>query len=178
MYERVYRYNPSIVVLLIGTNDISLNKSEDEIFNNIKKIVNNIKKTRSKAKIYIESILPTNSNIDSELAEKRPNNKIDNLNNKLQNEYKNSNIKYIDSNSDLKDENGLLKEEYTEDGLHLTEEGYEILTRDIKNELNKTFYTKNFSEDNKKSSNKEATMISSNYHTFRNNFLILDKKKQ
>ena len=137
MYERVYRYNPSIVVLLIGTNDLAAGKSEDEIFNNIKEIVNNINEVRPKAKIYVESILPTNSNIDGDLEENRPNSKIDNINNKLKDEYKDSNVNYIDVNKDLKDENSFLREEYTEDGLHLSSTGYEILTNDIKASLAK-----------------------------------------
>ena len=32
----------------------------------------------------------------------------------------------------LKDEEGNLKEEYTKDGLHLSDKGYEVVTKEIK----------------------------------------------
>ena len=54
--EMVYRYNPTSVYLLIGTNDLLWDKAEDtkKAISNIKKIVENIKSNRKNTKIYIE----------------------------------------------------------------------------------------------------------------------------
>ena len=64
MYNRVYKYNPSKVILLIGTNDINVKIEEDDTISNIKDIVKNIKKNRPNTKIYVESIYPINNTDD------------------------------------------------------------------------------------------------------------------
>ena len=45
-------YNPTKVFLLIGTNDIEAERSEDEIVENIAEIIDRIHEKRPKAKIY------------------------------------------------------------------------------------------------------------------------------
>ncbi len=132
MEDRVYRYNPSKVFLLIGTNDIAWEKSPDEIVDNISKIVDNIKSNRKNAAIYVESIYPTNNEVKQSNAGIRSNDKIDRTNEKIEQLCKNEDITYIDINSSLKNDNGKLKEEYSEDGLHISDKGYEIITDIIK----------------------------------------------
>ena len=44
MYNRVYKYNPSKIFLLIGTNDIVYGKDVNYIVNNINKIIDLIRK--------------------------------------------------------------------------------------------------------------------------------------
>ena len=134
MNNRVYRYNPTKVFLLIGTNDLSNKISEKEIFNNIVKIVDLIKKNRPFTKIYVESIYPVNQELDSDMESQtsdEKNAKIDSINSKLKKKYKNTDVTYIDINSKLKDENGRLKKEYTKEGLHLTSSGYLKVTKEL-----------------------------------------------
>ena len=127
MNKMVYIYNPSKVFLLIGINDIHSGKSKEYIINNIEKIIDNIKENRKNAKIYVESIYPVNSNM-------RSNSKNDftiEVNKAIKKLCKEKNIVYINIHDLLTDNNGDLKKKYTTDGLHLSEDGYKVVTKEI-----------------------------------------------
>ena len=138
MKTRVYQYNPTKVFLLIGTND--LNSTDEDIvdvtFDNIKKIVNEIKENRSDATIYVESVYPVNSVIENNVVTNRTNKKVKELNKKLSNYCDEESCEYINLYDDLIDEEGNLKTEYTEDGLHLNSLGYVVITRELLPYLN------------------------------------------
>ena len=131
MKERVYQYNPTKVFLLIGTNDLDSNDKDivNTTFNNIKKIIKRIRKNRSDATIYVESIYPVNSTIVNNTVNNRNNNKIKKLNQKLSSYCNDNNCTYINLFNDLVDSKGNLKSNYTEDGLHLNSLGYVVVTR-------------------------------------------------
>ncbi len=139
--DRIYKYNPSKVVLLIGTNDIYKNKSVDEISDNVDKIIKGIKTNRTYAEIYLVSLLPVNRTSDDiinlNMVKNRTNEMIMEINNKYQEIAKKYNITYIDLYSKLIDDDGNLKLDYTKEGLHLNDNGYKVITRVIKNVLDK-----------------------------------------
>ncbi len=135
MENRVYQYNPSKVFLLVGTNDLQWKRSPDEILDNIKKIVNGIHENREKAEIYIESLYPVNREIKNNGAEDRNNEDIKEVNKKLKEYCQKEKLTYIDMYQQLEDENGNLKEEYTKEGLHLSDKGYDEVTKKIKQYL-------------------------------------------
>ena len=62
--EKVFKYYPKKLILLIGTNDLVYEKDVEYITKNIKKIVEQIKKKRPYTKIYIESLYPVNNTDD------------------------------------------------------------------------------------------------------------------
>ena len=62
--ERIYCYNPSHIFIIIGINDLADNKSNNEIIENLSKIIEGIKDNRPVAKIYIESLYPINKDVD------------------------------------------------------------------------------------------------------------------
>ena len=134
--DRIYKYNPSKVVLLIGTNDIYKNKSVDEISDNVDKIIKGIKTNRTYAEIYLVSLLPVNRTNDDKInlnmVKNRTNEMIMEINNKYQEIAKKYNITYIDLYSKLIDDEGNLKLDYTKEGLHLNDNGYKVITRVIK----------------------------------------------
>lgn len=132
MENMVYRYNPSKVFILIGTNDIQDKKDKEYIINNIEKIISNIKENRKYTEIYIESIYPINSN----KIKNRSNEFINELNVEIKRLCKEHKIKYIDIHTLLLDENGELDKKYSDDGLHIKKEGYEIITEEIKKYMN------------------------------------------
>ena len=136
MKNRVYQYNPSKVFLLIGTNDLQREKSVEEIVDNIKEILSEIRKNRSKAIIYLESIYPVNNTdidkVDHDMVGKRNNDNIKEINKQLEEYCKEEKITYINLYKELQDNDGNLKEEYTKDGLHLSDEGYEKITEVLK----------------------------------------------
>lgn len=132
MDSMVYRYNPTKVILLIGTNDISKDISEENLNKtqkNIEKIINGIKKNRKNAKIYIESIYPVNRNIKIEMVSERTNEAIKQLNKKIKKYCKEENITYINMYDELLDSDGNFDSELTYDGLHPSSLGYAKITR-------------------------------------------------
>ena len=63
--ERIYCYNPSHIFINIGINDLADNKSNNEIIENLSKIIEGIKGiSRPVAKICIESLYPINKDVD------------------------------------------------------------------------------------------------------------------
>lgn len=136
MYNRVYKYNPSKVILLIGTNDIQAQISEEKTIENIKKIVEDIKINRPNSKIYIESIYPINNTDDEKIEHymvgDRKNDIIKDYNKKIKEYCDKIHITYINMYDNLKNKEDNLKLEYTKEGLHISEEGYEVITKKIK----------------------------------------------
>ena len=136
----LYDYNPSVVIIQIGTNDIRERIKDEEIINNLKTIIKGIRKNRKNANILIESVYPLNRDMDTEYwSDVNPdyNNKhIIKLNKDIKKLCKIEHIKYIDIYSYLLDDNKNLKEVYSKEGLHLTDLGYYKVTRIIKKFLN------------------------------------------
>ena len=131
MKGRVYDYNPSKVFLLIGTNDLRDEKSVDEVVDNIKKIIENIETNKKDAEIYLESIYPVNEEINEKVVELRNNPDINEINDKIEKYAEERNITCIDLHEKLINDEGLLDRKYTKDGLHLNEEGYEVVTEEL-----------------------------------------------
>ncbi len=130
MNDRVYKYNPTKVFINIGTNDIEFEDSDElneEVYQNIIKIANGIKKHRKNCEIYIISIYPVNNNLPG--ANDRHISEIKTINNKLK-EYcsKTDGVEYIDAFKELIDSEEMLDTDYTDDGLHPNGLGYAKLT--------------------------------------------------
>lgn len=139
MNERIYRYNPSKIFILIGTNDIIYDKTKDEIVDNIEKIIEGIQKNRPTCKIYLESIYPINDTKDKkismEMVKNRTNKLINEINKEIEKTCNQLNVTYIDVHNELINKEGRLKIEYTKEGLHLSEKGYDKVTNIIKKYL-------------------------------------------
>ena len=137
--DDVYKYNPSKVFLLIGINDLNHDIKENDLLNNIQKIINGIKTNRKSTKIYVESIYPINRNTfndkDYSFNENVTNDTIKEFNKKLKNLCRENEITYIDVYSKLLDSDGNLKDIYTIEGLHLNDLGYYKVTSSIINEV-------------------------------------------
>lgn len=131
--NRVYKYNPNKVFLLIGTNDLVYsNMTNDGIKDNIDKIINNIREKYPDCKIYLESIYPINDSVNKEIVETRTNTSIKDLNSKIKNICNDSKCIYINMYDKLTDRNGNLIRIYTVDGLHLNRLGYIKVTKELR----------------------------------------------
>lgn len=126
MKTRVYDYNPSKIFLLIGTNDLRDGKSQEAVVQNVEKIIEEIQTNRKQAEIFVESLYPVNGSVSSAVGV-RSNEAIQNINAQLEKYCKKKNLTYIDMYSKLQDEQGNLQTQYTVDGLHLNDEGYQIV---------------------------------------------------
>ena len=130
MDSMVYRYNPTKVFILIGTNDIKyVEDSEEQTANNIKEIINRIKTYRKNTKIYYEAILPVNKN--KVATEERYNDEIQEINRIMKDYCAENNVTYIDMYSLLQDENGDFDGRYTHDGLHPNDLGYARISSEL-----------------------------------------------
>lgn len=133
--EFVYVYNPTKVFILIGTNDLNSDTPNDVTVNNIKEIIEEIKKNRPKTEIYLQSIYPINKTNNEKIVKKtvgiRTNEVIRKVNKELEKYCEENDITYIDMYSELTDENGNLDIKYTKDGLHLSTLGYLKVTNKI-----------------------------------------------
>ena len=129
--ERIYRYNPSKVIILIGTNDYN-SRSNEEIVENIGKIVDEIKKNRKYADIYVQSLYPVNKKVNNgETVRSRNNEDIKNINLLLEKMCKDKKVEFMNIFEFLVDEEGNLSKNYTEDGLHINSDAYKMVTREI-----------------------------------------------
>lgn len=139
--KRAYVYNPSTIFLLIGTNDYIHDKKEDETINNIKEIVDNLNKNLPNAKIYLESIYPINNTDDKKIFKSvvnvRNNTSIKKINSELKKYCNDKNCTYLDMYSLLEDKDGNLKLEYTKEGLHMSDKGYEVITKELMKYMHK-----------------------------------------
>ena len=135
----LYNYNPSTVIIQIGTNDIRASIKDEDIIKNLKSIIKGIRKNRKNASILIESIYPINREMDvdywKDVNTDYNNKHITKLNKEIKELCKKEHIKYIDIYSKLLDDNNNLKETYSKEGLHLTDLGYYKVTKIIKEYL-------------------------------------------
>ena len=123
MDEMVYRYNPTKVFLLIGTNDLKRDEDKTkETANKIIEILNNIKTKRPMTKLYYQSIYPVNRNLSA--AEERYNDEIKDVNRIVKEYCDKNNVTYINMFDELTDDKGNFKESLTRDGLHPNDLGY------------------------------------------------------
>ena len=119
---------PSKVFLMIGTNDLSLEFSEQEIIKNILETSRQLRTVSSETEVYIQSILPR----DIEFREK-----IESLNKKLQDSLP-SEVTWINLYPHFLDAEGeAIAPEFSNDDLHLTGNGYllwrELITDHVNN---------------------------------------------
>ena len=136
MNNRIYKYNPSKVILLIGTNDYSRLSNSDTV-KNIGKIIDGIKDNREYADIYVQSIYPVNKEISKSTVGDRNNEDISEMNSDIKKLCKEKSVSYINMYDLLVDDDGNLDDDYTKDGLHLDSDGYEVVTEEIMKILKK-----------------------------------------
>lgn len=123
----IVKANPKYVFIEIGINDI-VTYGSDTLVDDYSNIVDLLSEQLPSSLIYIESIYPVNA--DSEYSKHIDT--IQNINSKLIS-LTHDNIKYLDIYSDLVIANDI----YISDGLHLNQNGYNIVANKIKQELSK-----------------------------------------
>ncbi|WP_080906005.1 GDSL-type esterase/lipase family protein [Parabacteroides sp. Marseille-P3160] len=128
--DNILRGKPKKIFLLIGINDIARNISVDSTVQNIKSIISKIQSVTPKTKLYLQSVLPVNSDFGT-FAGHMKSDSIKNLNEKLKSITEEYSLRYIDLYSRfVTTGTNKLNPKYTNDGLHLMGTGY-FLWRDI-----------------------------------------------
>ena len=125
------------IFLLIGTNDIGKEMEQVETLGNMEEIIQFISRNYPLAQIQLLSVLPVNEDpIYKGTVYVRTNAKIQELNQayqRLAQAY--VNVQFVDIYRYFLDASDQLKSDYTTDGLHLSIEGYVVLSDRIKDEL-------------------------------------------
>jgi len=116
--------NPPAIFIMIGVNDLARGRSVDYIVSNYEQILKKINSDSKETKVYVQSVLPVN---DEFLKFKNHVNKtkqILSVNKKLKKLAAEYGANYIDLFPMFAMENNKLNPKYSNDGLHLTGDGY------------------------------------------------------
>jgi len=137
LYKRAIKYKPKKIFLSVGSNDMGFeDMNVKDIYSNIIKIVEEIKKRSKNTEIHILSVVPVNpgnmENIDRDYVDTRNNFDINMLNYYLKNYARKNHLKFVDITKQLKNGFNQLKIEYTIDGFHLNDLGYLVVSETIK----------------------------------------------
>ena len=119
---------PSVIVLMIGTNDINWGRSVNAILETYEEILKELKLNIPELKLYIMSVIPQNKDLESYTPFNVDNHlsKIKELNTKLVELALIYNATYVDLYPLLLDSEGYLDKKYSNDGLHLNHEGFVV----------------------------------------------------
>lgn len=130
----LYDLKPSVVVLMIGTNDVNGGYAEDGIMERYGQIIDGIKANLPDAKLYCMSIIPQNSQLEEyshvKIADTTP--VIMRMNDRIRQLAQEKGATYLDLFSLLADENNYLIRQYSDDGLHLNPTGLAVWTQLLK----------------------------------------------
>jgi lysophospholipase L1-like esterase len=125
---------PSVIVLMIGTNDINGNCEKAGIFERYEKIIDEIYKNLPDVTLFCMSVIPQNEVLETYSTVKVENTTkiIFEVNAHIKALAQEKGATYLDVFSLLADENDRLIKEYSDDGLHLNEKGLTVWTNLLK----------------------------------------------
>jgi lysophospholipase L1-like esterase len=128
MDESIFDLEPQLIVILIGVNDLARGYSTQFLFDNLNKILTQIKERLPDAKVILQTLYPVNPEILPAVASLMPN--INVVNTRIPfiiSAF--SGYRYVNVFDALivSHQNKTLKPEYTTDGLHLSDAGYKAV---------------------------------------------------
>ncbi|MCU7550463.1 family 20 glycosylhydrolase [Chitinophagaceae bacterium LB-8] len=122
--DEIINRRPAKVFLLIGTNDLARGIASDSVVKNILWIADYLKQEIPATKLYVQSIFPVNSSFGKFAGHMSKAEEVKKVNDQLSRNAMAHHYFFIDLYSSLVDADGWLDARYTNDGLHLTGEGY------------------------------------------------------
>ncbi len=120
---------PSKIFIMIGINDLNNGVSSDVILKNYTSIIEKIRNHSPNTEVYIQSLLPTNSDLTYSSVNKDD---ILWLNENIKKLATDAGYEYIDLYSLFADENNELDEQWTVDGIHLNGPAYVVWENTLK----------------------------------------------
>ncbi|MEH1782086.1 SGNH/GDSL hydrolase family protein [Nostoc sp.] len=110
---------PDVIYIMTGINDLLKGTSDEAILRNYRRIIHRLRQEHPHTEIIVQSILPTRR-------AKLSNNRIRHINIQLTVIAKQEGANYLNIYSWFTDMEGNLRPELTTDGLHLSQEGYDV----------------------------------------------------
>lgn len=127
--EPVVAGHPAKIFILAGVNDISHNVGPDSVARDMDRLLTEIKRRSPQTRIYLQSLLPFNNNVQMWKYLKDKEQEVVQTNALYEKLAKKHGVTWINLYPLFDDGTGRLKAEYTNDGLHLMGKGY-IIWRD------------------------------------------------
>lgn len=132
--NQITAVHPDKIFIMAGINDLNLRKmSYNEFCEYYEELVDSISSQNMHTEIFIQSILPVNHGINSDLPQTKI---ILAANERIRYLASTKGCKYIDLFSLYVDDNNEMKNLYTVDGLHLSPKGYQLWANYIKEMIN------------------------------------------
>lgn len=129
----VTKSKPKMVFLLIGINDLAHGISKDTVYQNICTIAQNIRKDSPKTRVFIQSILPVNPIYGLFTTHTNKTDEVMWINKQLKAWCAQEHFQFIDLFSRFKSaDTNLMNPKLTNDGLHLTGDGYVLWVNILK----------------------------------------------
>lgn len=122
--DEIISSKPAKIFLMIGINDIARGIPDSVIIANHVKICERIKAASPTTKIYVQSILPTNSDFTEFKRHQQKDEHIRYVNEALRKICSESGLVYVDLYSRFLGSDGKMDKRYTNDGLHINGDGY------------------------------------------------------
>lgn len=122
--DELVRGRPAKIFIAIGTNDLARGISPDSVLNNILLAVDYIRQESPVTQIWVQSLFPVNNRFEKFSGHTGNGEKIRYLNERLEKWALQRGYQFLDVYNTLKDADGKLDARFTNDGLHLSGEGY------------------------------------------------------
>lgn len=128
----IIKSQPKKLFILTGINDISQNRSNNEILDNYRQILQLVKSESPNTIIYVESLLPINNEFGRYKRLIGKEKQVLSYNKELKKLAKKEKVNFINVFPIYKDKQGKLDAQYTKDGLHLIPEAYNKWANEIR----------------------------------------------
>lgn len=126
--DQVTKGHPKKIFLLIGINDVSHGLTVKQLADRYENLVKEIQKRSPNTKLYLQSVMPINNSFKVYKSLTGKEKTVVDFNTEIKRIAKENGVTYIDLWPALSDNNGNMKKNFTNDGLHLTGEGYRAWT--------------------------------------------------
>jgi lysophospholipase L1-like esterase len=124
--HEVVEKKPSTVVVMVGTNDLAWRRSVEQIVRNVESILWRLHRELPEARVLVQSVLPR----DRDLADR-----VRDINIHVRQFSPTVKAEWVDLWPVFADADGELSSKYSDDGLHLTEAGYEAWAEELRKHL-------------------------------------------
>ena len=122
--DEIANAKPKKFFIMAGINDISLQRSNKKIVNNYRNILRTLRMASPETEIYIQSVLPINNDFARYRRLIGKEKQVVDLNNRLRRLAEQESGLFINLYPYFINPKGKLRNELTNDGLHLTSDGY------------------------------------------------------
>ena len=130
--DNVLVTKPSVLVLLVGANDLGHGGTPQSLCDNLKEIIIAVQNELPDCRIIVESLYPVNPNvlaISKNIVGTRTKEDILKSNELILNMCNELSVTYVDVHSHIVDDEGYMYKELSIEGLHMNKRGYERVTQ-------------------------------------------------